>query len=312
VALRQRKSVAGKACLVTGAASGIGRATAFETAARGGRLLLTDIQAEALDETAATVRARGGEVLFTEAADISDYEAVTAMAERAITTHGPPEIVMNVAGVSAWGEVQHLEHGQWRKMVDVNLMGPIHVIETFVPSMIEARRGGHIVNVSSAAGLFGLPWHAAYSASKFGVRGVSEVLRFDLRRYGIGVSLCCPGAVDTPMVGTVEIAGLDQQSPVVQKFVKRFESHAKSPEHVATKILDGIERDRYMIYTSRDIQFGHFVQRKFPWPYEVAMKLANNQFARVARKSRRTPSRDPRANVPETLENEGVMDVRGG
>jgi NAD(P)-dependent dehydrogenase (short-subunit alcohol dehydrogenase family) len=287
VALRQRKSVAGKACLITGAASGIGRATALETAARGGRLLLTDIQVEALEETGSMVRARGGEVLFTEAADIADHEAVAAMAGRAIAAHGAPEIVMNVAGISAWGEVQNLEHRQWRKMVDVNLMGPIHVIETFVPAMIEAGRGGHIVNVSSAAGLFGLPWHAAYSASKFGLRGVSEVLRFDLERYGIGVSLCCPGGVDTPLVGTVEIAGLDRESPVVQKFVKRFESHAKSPEHVATKILDGIEHDRYMIYTSRDIQFGHFVQRKFAWPYEVAMRLANNQFAAVARKSRR-------------------------
>ena len=78
-------------------------------------------------------------------------------------------------------------------MIDVNLMGPISVLECFVPPMIEAGRGGHVVNVSSAAGLFGLPWHAAYSASKFGLRGVSEVLRFDLRRHGIGVSLVCPG-----------------------------------------------------------------------------------------------------------------------
>ena len=78
-------------------------------------------------------------------------------------------------------------------MIDVNLIGPISVLECFVPPMIEAGRGGHLVNVSSAAGLFGLPWHAPYSASKFGLRGVSEVLRFDLRRHGIGVSLVCPG-----------------------------------------------------------------------------------------------------------------------
>jgi NAD(P)-dependent dehydrogenase (short-subunit alcohol dehydrogenase family) len=289
--LRRRKSVAGKGCLITGAASGIGRATALETAARGGRLLLTDIQAEALEETAAAVRARGGEVLFTEAADISDYEAVAAMARRALEAHGAPEVVMNVAGISAWGEVQNLEHSHWRRMVDVNLMGPIHVIETFVPAMIEARRGGHLVNVSSAAGLFGLPWHAAYSASKFGLRGVSEVLRFDLRRYGIDVSLCCPGGVDTPLVGTVEIAGLDRDSPVTQKFVKRFQSHAQTPEHVAVKILDGIERNRYWIYTSRDIQFGHFAQRKFELPYVLAMRAANAAFAAVARKSRKQSAR---------------------
>ena len=98
-------------------------------------------------------------------------------------------------------------------MVDVNLIGPISVLECFVPPMIEAGRGGHVVNVSSAAGLFGLPWHAAYSASKFGLRGVSEVLRFDLRRHGIGVSLVCPGGVRTPLVGTVKIVGVDRDDP---------------------------------------------------------------------------------------------------
>ncbi len=92
-------------------------------------------------------------------------------------------------------------------------MGPISVLECFVPPMIEARRGGHVVNVASVAGLFGLPWHAPYSAAKFGLRGVSEVLRFDLRKNRIGVSLVCPGAVKTPLVGTVDIVGVDRDSP---------------------------------------------------------------------------------------------------
>jgi NAD(P)-dependent dehydrogenase (short-subunit alcohol dehydrogenase family) len=281
------RTVAGKLCLVTGAASGIGRATALETAARGGRLLLTDIQAEALEATAEDVRRAGGDVALAQAADISDHEAVVAFAERAHAEAGSADVVMNVAGISAWGEVQNLDHDQWRHMIDVNLMGPIHVIETFVPPMIEARRGGHLLNVSSAAGIFGFPWHAAYSASKFGLRGVSEVLRFDLRRHGIAVHLCCPGGVDTPLVGTVEIAGLERDSPVVQNFVKRFQGHAQTPEHVARKMLDGIEKNRYWIYTSRDIQLGHFAQRKFELPYTWAMRGANDAFAAVARKSRR-------------------------
>ena len=92
-------------------------------------------------------------------------------------------------------------------------MGPIHVIETFVPPMVAAGRGGHLVNVSSAAGLVALPWHAAYSASKYGLRGLSEVLRFDLARHGIGVSVVVPGAVKTPLVHTVEIAGVDRDHP---------------------------------------------------------------------------------------------------
>jgi NAD(P)-dependent dehydrogenase (short-subunit alcohol dehydrogenase family) len=166
-------------------------------------------------------------------------------------------------------------------MVDVNLMGPISVLECFVPAMIAAGRGGHIVNVSSAAGLFGLPWHAAYSASKFGLRGVSEVLRFDLRRHGIGVSLVCPGAVKTPLVGTVEIVGANRDDPRFAALTRRFERRAVSPELVAARILEAIRKNRYMVFTSRDIQFGHWVQRKFAWPYERAMRLMNDYLVRA-------------------------------
>src|SRR5699024_11740781 len=115
-----------------------------------------------------------------------------------------------IAGISTWGTIDRLSHEHWRRTVDIDLMGPIHVMECFVPPMIEAGRGGQLVNVSSAAGLFGLPWHAPYSAAKFGLRGVSEVLRFDLKRHHIGVSLVCPGGVDTGLVNTLEVAGSEQ------------------------------------------------------------------------------------------------------
>src|ERR1700709_869335 len=126
-------------------------------------------------------------------------------------------------------------------------MGPIHVIEELVPPMVDAGRGGPLVNVSSAAGLIGLPWHAPYSASKFGLRGVSEVLRFDLRKHGIGVSLVCPGAVKTPLVGTVDIVGVDRESLKMRKLVARFEKRAVTPERVAERIVNAIERNRYMV-----------------------------------------------------------------
>ena len=102
-------------------------------------------------------------------------------------------------------------------------MGPIHVIETFVPPMVAAGRGGHLVNVSSAAGLVALPWHAAYSASKYGLRGLSEVLRFDLARHRIGVSVVVPGAVKTPLVKTVEIAGVDREDPAREPVGRPFQ-----------------------------------------------------------------------------------------
>lgn len=276
------RDLRGKRCLITGAASGIGRATALASAARGAELFLTDIDGEGLERAAEEGRRMGGTVSYVRAANIADHDAIVAMAEEVHAAHGSVDVVMNIAGVSTWGSIERLRHSDWQKMVDVNLMGPIGVLECFVPSMIEAGRGGHVVNVSSAAGLFGLPWHAAYSASKFGLRGVSEVLRFDLRRHSIGVSLVCPGAVKTPLVGTVDIVGVDRESPVIRKLIERFERRAVSPEHVAEKIVEGIEKNRYMVFTSADIRIGYWVQRKFAPPYELAMRKLNDQLYKVA------------------------------
>jgi NAD(P)-dependent dehydrogenase (short-subunit alcohol dehydrogenase family) len=276
------KDLSGRRCLITGAASGIGRATALAVAGKGAHLFLTDINGEGLEATAAEIRQAGGTVDHLRAADVSDHAAVAALAAEIHASHGSMDVVMNIAGVSTWGSIERLRHSDWQRMIDVNLMGPIHVLECFVPPMIEAGRGGHVVNVSSAAGLIGLPWHAAYSASKFGLRGISEVLRFDLRRHGIGVSLVCPGGVRTPLVQTVEIVGVDRNSPRMQKLTASFERRAVSPEHVAAKIIEGIEKNRYMVLTSRDIRIAYWFQRKFAPPYELAMRRLNDRLTSFA------------------------------
>lgn len=276
-------SFAGKRVLITGAASGIGRATALRLAREGAELYLTDLNAEGLEETAAAAAAAGATVAERRALDISHYDAVAGFAADVHAAHPAMDVVMNIAGISAWGTVDHLTHQHWRSMVDVNLMGPIHVIETFVPPMVAARRGGRLVNVSSAAGLVALPWHAAYSASKFGLRGVSEVLRFDLARDRIGVCLVVPGAVDTPLVKTVQIAGIDREDPSVQRWVKRFSGHAVSPERAADKIVAGVAKNRYLIYTSGDIRALYAFKRLAWLPYSVVMKQVNRVFTRVLR-----------------------------
>ncbi|MFE3259488.1 SDR family oxidoreductase [Nocardia sp. NPDC059091] len=272
------RSLRGKKTLITGAASGIGRATALAAARKGARLVLTDVNAEGLDATVETIRSTGGIVEVATALDISDYDAVTAFAEKVHEELGSLDVVMNIAGISTWGTVENLEHRHWKRLVDVNLMGPIHVIENFVPPMIEAKRGGALVNVSSAAGLMAFPWHAAYSASKFGLRGVSEVLRFDLARHDIDVHLVVPGAVDTPLVQTVDIVGVDRDDPRIQAWINRFRHHAKSPDQVAEAILRGVEKGTYLIHTQFDIRFGYWWSRKFAWPYEFAMRRANDLF----------------------------------
>ncbi len=283
----QPDSFAGKRILLTGAASGIGRATALNLARQGAELYLTDRDADGLADTVADATALGAQVPAHRALDIADYDAVAAFAADVHSAHGAMDIVMNIAGISAWGTVSTLTHQHWKSMVDVNLMGPIHVIETFVPPMVAAGRGGHLVNVSSAAGIVALPWHAAYSASKYGLRGLSEVLRFDLARHRIGVSVVVPGAVKTGLVQTVQIAGVDREDPRVAKWVDRFAGHAVSPERAAEKILTGVRRNRFLIYTSPDIRALYTFKRVAWWPYSVAMRRVNVLFTRALRPKQR-------------------------
>lgn len=285
------RDLAGKQVFVTGAASGIGRAVARYAADRGAVVHLTDIQPEALAAVADEIRAAGGRVGTAEVADIADHAQVRRLAALVTERAGAMDVVLNVAGIAIWGTVRSLEPEHWQRLVDVNLMGPIHVIEELVPPMIDARRGGQLVNISSAAGIIAMPWHAAYSATKFGLRGVSEVLRYDLRKHRIGVSLVCPGGVDTGLVETIRIAGIDQQSKAFVRARGHFQKRAVSPEQAAEAIWRGALRNRYWVYTSPDIRLVHWLQRYFPPGYAIAMRVFNygaNRVLPAVEQARRT------------------------
>jgi len=276
----------GKKCLITGAASGIGRSTAIALARKGARLVLTDINGINLQETAMMIQDSGGDVLFWKALDISIFNEVKNFSEDVASKYGAMDIILNIAGTSIWGSVELLEHEHWKKMVDINLMGPVHVIESFIPGMVKAGRGGFLVNVSSAAGLIALPWHAAYSASKFGLVGVSEVMRYELMRYGIGVSVVCPGAVKTPLVETALVLGIDRNHAEARKFLKRFEDRAVTPEDVASCILKGIRKNRFLVTTSLDIRMLYWLKMKFFPGYRIILILLNRMMMNVYEKTK--------------------------
>jgi NAD(P)-dependent dehydrogenase (short-subunit alcohol dehydrogenase family) len=282
-------SLSGKRVVITGAASGIGRATAAACAREGALLYVTDQNAAGLKELAADL---GDRVRVAQAGDITGDGDVARFAAAVHADGGPVDVVMNVAGVALWGTVDKLSVAQWQRTLDVNLMGPIRVIDAFVGPMITARRGGHLVNVSSAAGLVGLPWHAPYSASKFGLRGVSEVLRFDLRPYGIGVSVVCPGGVRTPITTAMRVAGYDTASPEFAKARHRFERRAVTAEQAAEAILRGVRRNRYLVYTSRDIQLLYLLERVAPPVYAAVMNVMNNVMRKVMKSVPRLPAKD--------------------
>ncbi|HEX3898287.1 MAG TPA: SDR family oxidoreductase [Mycobacteriales bacterium] len=265
----------GKHVVVTGAASGIGRAVATAAAERGAIVHLTDRNSPLLEEVAGSIRGGGGRVGVVRALDVREIDEVRGFAAAVHEQAVAADIVMNVAGIAIWGTVEQMSHEQWRSVIDVNLMGPIHVIESFLPKMVDVGRGGHLVNVSSAAGLFGLPWHGAYSASKFGLRGLSEVLRFDLRRHKIAVTLVCPGGVDTPLGETVEVAGVDTSGKRFQKVLGRFRKHAVTSEQAADAIIRGVIAKRYLVFTSGDIRLLYVVKHSMPHVYNLFMRIAN-------------------------------------
>lgn len=262
--------IRGRKTLVTGAASGIGRATAVAMAERGARLFITDINGPGLEETRRRIEETGGEVCLARALDISDYEAVKGLAEEVHSRFGPLDILANVAGVALFSQVEDTTHEQWERVVNVNLWGPYHTIECFVPEMVRAGRGGHIVNVSSAAGVIGLPWHMVYAGTKHALVGTSEVLRFDLRKHGIGVSVILPGAVNTGIIDTVEI-NADPQA--CERGRDLFRRHADPPEKVAGLIIRSIEKNRFMVFTSPDVWMLYLLKRVFPPGYVLAMRF---------------------------------------
>jgi NAD(P)-dependent dehydrogenase (short-subunit alcohol dehydrogenase family) len=271
-----------KKCLITGAASGIGRSTALAMAKLGAKLFLTDIDAKKLEEASAAIQKDGGTVCRHQAMNITDNAQVEKFAESIHAEFGPMDIVMNVAGIALWGEVDKLRVEHWRKVIEVNLMGPIHIIQGFVAPMIRAGRGGHLVNVASAAGIIALPIHAPYSATKFGLVGISEVLRYDLARHNIDVTVVCPGAVETPLKNTVEIIGVDMSRPEIAGINKRFSERAISPDKVASQIINAIRKKKFMVITSADIRIAYWLKRKIFFIYHLIMKRLNNMVVKAA------------------------------
>lgn len=262
--------IQGKKAFITGAASGIGRATALAMARSGTRLFLTDINQRGLEETCHMIEGNGGEVCMMRAFDISDYAAVKAFADEIHAGFGPLDIVANIAGIALFAQVEDMSHAHWEKIMNVNLWGPIHGVECFVPEMVRAGRQGHVVFVSSTAGIIGLPWHVAYTGAKHALVGICEVLRFDLRKHHISASVILPGAVDTGLVNTVEIIADEKAA---QRGRRHFRKIAIPPEAVADLIIEAIRKNRFMVITTPDIKVLYFFKRCFPPLYRLVMTI---------------------------------------
>jgi NAD(P)-dependent dehydrogenase (short-subunit alcohol dehydrogenase family) len=256
----QTDDLSGRTVLVTGAGSGIGRETALLSARRGARLVISDVNAAGLEETADAIRALGREVL-AERVDVADREQMRAHAASVHEQLGPVDLLVNNAGVGLAGTFLDTPLEDWDWVVQINLMGVVHGCHFFVPPMAE-RGSGHVVNVSSMAGYNASPTLPAYSATKFAVLGLSEALREELKPTGVGVTAICPGLINTPITRNTRMRGeaADQRD----KAIKLYERRNYTPARVAENILTAVQRGRVVAPVSPEAWFGYGLKRLSP------------------------------------------------
>ena len=196
------ESLEGRGAVVTGGASGIGLATARELGTRGARVVIGDVEVPALEQAVEHLRAEGVEA-FGVACDVRRLEHVTHLADEAFRHLSAVHIVFSNAGVAVAGPIAAMTHDDWRWVVDVDLWGPIHGVEAFLPRLREQGQGGHMLFTSSFAGLAPNIGLGPYCVAKYGVVALAEVLARELKADGIGVSVLCPMVVATN-IGTSE------------------------------------------------------------------------------------------------------------
>jgi NAD(P)-dependent dehydrogenase (short-subunit alcohol dehydrogenase family) len=189
----------GRGAVITGGASGIGFATAAEFTRRGARVVLADIDQAALDAAVEQLRAGGAEA-HGVLCDVTKLDAVEHLADESFSLLGGVNLVFNNAGIAYAGPVADVTHGDWRWVIDVDLWGPIHGVEAFLPRLREQGGDRHIMFTSSFAGMVGNAYLGPYSVAKFGVVALAEGLSRELKAEGIGVSVLCPMIVDTPLM----------------------------------------------------------------------------------------------------------------
>lgn len=251
----------GRVAVITGAGSGIGRALAARCAGEGMRLVLADVDRDGLDETAEQLDLPDA-YLLTQVCDVSQAPDLDALAEAAYAGFGAVHLLCNNAGVAVAGPTWTATLDDWKWTLDVNLMGVVHGIRSFVPRMLEAGGEAHVVNTASVAGLLSVPGSAVYCASKHAVVTVSECLHHDLRLAGaeIGVSVLCPAFVPTNIVDAERHrpAHLADKNPQAAPFEAQVREAVRkgrlSADDVADMTIDAVAGGRFYIITHPTIK----------------------------------------------------------
>lgn len=241
--------------VVTGGASGIGRATALELARRGANVVVADLHEERTARTVADLEALGRQALGVRC-DVSKDGDVEALAGAAFDAFGDIDLLMNNAGFAVLGPIHRVEMDEWERILQVNVLGIVRGVRAFLPAMIE-RGSGYVVNTASIAGTWAYTWDAApYITSKFAAYGYTETLARSVRPHGIGVSVLCPGLVSTNLGETARFSGIPEElrSSYIYMPTEMAEDVVDA-DTVGRQVCDAIEAEQFAIFTNeRDAQ----------------------------------------------------------
>lgn len=235
--------------LITGGASGIGRALGEELALRGVEVVLADRQLDLAEEVAAGIRKSGGRATAA-ALDVRSFSAFEALAKETVKRTGSIDYLFNNAGIGVGGEMSDYVLEDWDDVIDINLRGVAHGIQAVYPIMI-AQKSGHIVNTASMAGLVAAP-EGSYSATKHAVVGLSKALRIEAKRHGVRVSVLCPGAIRTPILTGGKFGRIRIPGATDAKILAQWERmRPMEPREMARQALRAIDQDRAIIVIPR-------------------------------------------------------------
>ncbi|MDH3621769.1 MAG: SDR family NAD(P)-dependent oxidoreductase [Gammaproteobacteria bacterium] len=244
---------ANKTVLITGAGGGFGRQLVLQFRAAGAKLLLTDVSDQALQ---GAVEDAGVDLAASVASDLAREEGCDAVIEMCRSLGGVPDILVNNAGLAMAGRLDHVPRDQWETLMQLNLMAPMRLTNSFLPGMVE-RDSGHIMNISSVAGWMGAKGMSSYCASKFGLRGFGETLAADLRDTGVHVTNVYPSFSRTPILDSPQ-HGYEERRVVPEYLLSE-------PADVVARALQGMRRRRLHVFPDRYARVIHYLTRFAPW-----------------------------------------------
>ena len=280
----QGRSLSGQSVVVTGGASGIGRATVLAAAARGARIFTCDLDAKGLAETVQRIRGPGSVELST-VVDVAKADEMRVFSEQVHAIVPAVDLLVNNAGVPLGARFQDTTLDDWRWIVDINFMGVVHGCHFFVPKMVEQARGAQIVNLASLAAFLPIEGSMAYCATKAAVLAFSEGLRVELAQHRIGVTAVCPGVINTPIVTAGRRRGFVDDAAVLKQMQAAFVKRNYRPELVAERILSTIDSNPAVLPVAAEAWTFYYLKRFAPGLTlqfsELAGRLMEKAAARV-------------------------------